>query len=112
MMSPASNPTFAPSVEQWDVQEVTLRAAGEHDKPFTDVRVRATFSAGSTTVAVDGFHDGGRSWKLRLMPEAAGEWTFTTASNVPELDGLTGAFTVEPAGPANHGPVRVSGLRF
>jgi hypothetical protein len=41
------------------------------------------------------------------MPDELGEWTYTTASNAPSLDGKTGGFTVVAPSAGNHGPVHV-----
>ncbi len=72
--------------------EVTLSAAFTHD--------------GKTTEAA-GFYDGKGVYKARFMPGQPGEWKYETKSNLPELNGKTGAFTcVKPTG-LNHGPVAV-----
>jgi hypothetical protein len=42
------------------------------------------------------------------MPDVEGEWTFTTRSNKPELDGHTGSFISVAPKPDAHGPVRVA----
>ncbi|MGH9668052.1 MAG: DUF5060 domain-containing protein, partial [Bryobacteraceae bacterium] len=75
--------------------------------PFTDVEIGARFEYGHRSVDVDGFYDGGGVYRIRFMPGTTGEWTYTTHSNRPELDGKLGRFQCEPASPANHGPVRV-----
>jgi hypothetical protein len=41
------------------------------------------------------------------MPDALGEWTYTTRSNRPQLDGKTGRFVCIGPASGNHGPVRV-----
>ena len=54
-----------------------------------------------------GFYDGDGVYRVRFMPDAEGEWTYRTRSNVAALDGLTGAFRCGPPSAGNHGPVRV-----
>ena len=46
-------------------------------------------------------------YRIRLMPDSVGRWTYTTNSNVAELDGLHGEFECTPAAAGNHGPVHV-----
>jgi hypothetical protein len=93
--------------ELWGVAEVVLEGPS-HGNPFVDVDVTALFTHGAAApVTAGGFYDGDGVYRIRFQPPAAGEWSFRTASNVPGLDGLTGAVTVTPAGPGNHGPVGV-----
>lgn len=94
------------SVERWDVFELTL--AGPQDgNPYVDRWLSAVFRLGAREVPVNGFYDGNGIYKVRFMPDVVGHWTYTTRSNAPALDGRTGALAVTPAGPGNHGPVRV-----
>jgi hypothetical protein len=97
---------LAQPVERWDIFEVTLRgpAAGN---PYTDVRLSARFAYRHRVVEADGFYDGDGVYRIRFMPDTPGEWSYTTASNRPELAGKTGHFTCTAAGARNHGPVRV-----
>jgi hypothetical protein len=67
----------------------------------------ADFQMGHRTVAVDGFYDGDGVYRVRFMPDAEGEWTFTTRSNRPELNGTTGRFICSAPSAGNHGPVVV-----
>ncbi|HVU38465.1 MAG TPA: DUF5060 domain-containing protein [Opitutales bacterium] len=95
------------TVEQWGVYELTLPGPASGN-PFTDVDFSANFTQGGTTVKVDGFYDGDGVYRVRFMPDKTGDWQYTTASNVAELNGKTGAFAVTPTTGNNHGPVRVA----
>ena len=95
------------TLEQWDMFEVSLKGAADGN-PFTDVTLSARFTQGDHAVTATGFYDGEGNYKIRFMPESAGEWRYTTASNRPELAEKTGVLTVAPPGSANHGPVRVA----
>ncbi|MDR1117004.1 MAG: DUF5605 domain-containing protein [Oscillospiraceae bacterium] len=75
--------------------------------PFMDTTLSATFRYKNRCCEADGFYDGGGVYKLRFMPTIEGEWEYVTASNIPEMDGQTGAFTCIAALPGAHGPVRV-----
>jgi hypothetical protein len=96
----------AAPVEQWGRYEVALRGP-ETGNPFVDVRLTATFRLGHREVPVAGFYDGAGTYKIRFMPDAVGDWTYTTASNAPELNGKSGAFTAVAPAKGNHGPVVV-----
>lgn len=103
----AQTPVYSEAVEQWGIQEVAVYSSRAYANPFTDVTLECRFRSGEKEVVVDGFYDGHGTWKVRLMPEVQGTWTFTTASSDPALDRKTGSFQVRAPGPDNHGPVRV-----
>jgi hypothetical protein len=94
------------TVERWDIFELVLNGPAEGN-PFIDVTFGAKFAYRHRVVDVDGFYDGDGIYKVRFMPDTEGEWTYTTRSNVPALDGITGDFVCTPPSPGNHGPVRV-----
>ncbi|HAK95345.1 MAG TPA: hypothetical protein DCM87_10160 [Planctomycetes bacterium] len=93
------------AAEQWGLHELTFKgpAAGN---PYTEVRLAAKFTQGAQRLDVPGFWDGGDVYRIRFSPPAPGEWRYATSANRPELDGLTGAFSVAPPSAGNHGPVR------
>ncbi|HEY1381707.1 MAG TPA: DUF5060 domain-containing protein [Gemmataceae bacterium] len=96
----------AATAEQWGVYEITLTGPATGN-PFTDVTLSARFTHGDRTVTAAGFYDGDGTYRVRFMPDRAGEWRYETASNAPELRGKTGTFACTPAAADNHGPVRV-----
>lgn len=93
---------------KWDVFELELKGPSQGN-PYTDVELAAVFSydGGSRFVRVPGFYNGDGSYKIRLMPDREGVWTYRTESTVKELDGLEGTFVCAPPAADNHGPVRV-----
>lgn len=93
-------------IEQWGVFEVALQgpAAGN---PFVDVQLTGRFVRDGDAVEVQGFYDGGGTFRLRFMPANQGEWRYTTRSNKPELNGKSGSFVVGPPSADNHGPLQV-----
>ncbi len=93
-------------VERWGLYEVTLAgpAAGN---PFVEVQVGARFSLKNRVVDVDGFYDGAGTYRVRFMPDALGEWTYTTRSNRESLSGKSGSFRCVSPSSKNHGPVVV-----
>jgi len=95
-----------PPVAQWEVFELTLQGPASGN-PFTEVSLTASFALGHRTVPVEGFYDGAGTYKIRFMPDTQGEWSYTTASATPELDGKKGKFACIAALPGAHGPVSV-----
>jgi len=104
-------PVAAQAVERWGIYAIEFQQEKEHPNPFIDVWLRCRFEHGAKTIAVDGFHDGGDSWKVRFMPMEEGRWTYATESNDPGLNGKSGSFECGPPSPGNHGPIRVTETR-
>ena len=103
----ADNPAFQPRVEQWSVEEIVLHSARTHANPFGEVTLQCRFRSAGREVVADGLYDGDATWRVRLMPETRGQWTFATESNDPDLNGRGGSFEVGVPAAGNHGPVRV-----
>ena len=98
----------AKQVEQWGVEEISLRSSVAHKNPFADVHLQARFTSKEKSILVAGFYDGDQTWRIRFMPEQQGSWQFTTISNDPQLNSHTGSFEVITPSAGNHGPVRVA----
>ena len=75
--------------------------------PYTEVTFGADFRFEHRTVAVDGFYDGEGTYRVRFMPDSEGDWSFTTRSNRPELNGKSGRFACTKPSVRNRGPVVV-----
>src|SRR4051794_41565115 len=80
------------SVERWGIFETSL-SGPKTGNPFLDVTFAAVFRIGHRSVDADGFYDGDGQYRIRFMPDTIGEWSYTTKSNRPELNGKTGTFT-------------------
>src|SRR5687767_5153118 len=99
-------PMQAHATELWGIFEVEL--SGPRDgNPFAEVELSAEFRRGDRRHRVEGFYDGDGIYRVRFMPDSEGQWSYSTHSNRPALDGKTGQFTCGPAAAGNHGPVRV-----
>lgn len=93
-------------IEKWGIMEAVYQGPAEGN-PYMEVKISATFSNENNRVKVDGFYDGGGKYIIRFMPETTGIWTYSTSSNIRQLDGLTGSFECMEPSKDNHGPVRV-----
>jgi hypothetical protein len=88
--------------------EVVLLADTDYANPYTGVTLSATFDGpGSNDITVNGFWDGGRNYKIRMMPTVTGTWTYATSSNKTSLNNKTGGFTCQSS--SNKGYIRPDG---
>ena len=97
---------FDPHVVQYGRFEVELRGPS-HGNPFVDVDLTATIETPAGSVSVPGFYDDRGVYRIRYMPEEAGEYRFRTHSTARSLDEISGTFSVIEASASDHGPVRV-----
>lgn len=97
-------------IRQWDIFALEMRGP-DAGNPFVDVTLSATFTCGKQRMDVEGFYDGDGCYSVRFMPGVQGEWRYTTHSNTPALNDVTGAFTCIAPKRGVHGPVKVSGAR-
>jgi hypothetical protein len=102
---------MATTVERWGIYELIL--AGPADgNPCKDVDFGAEFRFQHRVVKVRGFYDGKGLYKVRMMPDEVGEWSWTSYANIPQLNAKAGTFVCSPALPGNHGPVGVTNQYF
>jgi len=96
-----------PGVPCHGVFETALEGGRDWSNPYFDVEFKATFThtQSGRAYAIEGFWDGGNVFRLRLAPTVVGAWTYTTVSNNPALNGVSGAFQCVPS--AGHGFIRV-----
>ncbi|HKI33893.1 MAG TPA: DUF4038 domain-containing protein [Gemmataceae bacterium] len=106
-------PAQEASVPQWGRWEASFTAE-EDTSPDTDFSVELTSPSGRQR-SVSGFWDGGRTWRVRFLPDEEGTWRFRSrARRESGLDGQAGRFSCRKPDPkaANpllrHGPVVVS----
>lgn len=64
----------------------------------------------TTGIIAGGFYDGNGKFKVRFAPPYEGKWTYTTKSNIPALNGKTGAFQATAPSTGSHGPVQSEGF--
>ncbi len=92
--------------KKWEVVEIALSAEKNYDQPYVMVPanntgglVEFTFKgiqgkAEGASYTVNGFWDGGNTWKVRFAPPYTGKWEYSGKSEDPGLNGEEGSFTV------------------
>ncbi|MBI4100118.1 PQQ-binding-like beta-propeller repeat protein [Candidatus Microgenomates bacterium] len=108
--------TVLTEVPKYGIFEVALTDSGNYTNPYfqmpsdstTPGFVTGTFTGpgGTPTITIDGFWDGGDTWKIRMAPTVEGTWTYTTSSTDSGLNGKTGSFNVTTS--TSKGFVRVN----
>jgi len=93
-------------VPRWGLFEIKLKGTTLNN-PFTEVSLSAVFKHNGHIVQQEGFYNGNGEYLIRFMPDALGEWSYTTNSNTDSLNAKTGKFECISAQKGNHGPVYV-----
>jgi hypothetical protein len=78
-------------VHVWETQEITFAAAGNYANPYVDVDCWVELEGPDFRRRVYGFWDGGRTFKVRVVATAPGNWTWRAGSNHPDDAGLAGS---------------------
>lgn len=64
-------------VPRWEMQEFVVAGRALTGNPFRDAALVGEFTSPSGAVkVVDGFYDGGETWRLRFAPDEEGEWNY------------------------------------
>ena len=100
-------PLRTADVPKWSVYELTLTASDQTADPYRETNLVGVFNGpNDQSVVVNGFWDGGRTFRIRFAPTVEGTWTFMTVSSDAELGGHMGSITCTPPAPGAHGFVR------
>jgi hypothetical protein len=90
------------TIGQWEVFELSLTARGAYANSYVEglpangrPLVEVTFSgvdgaAQGMRYTLAGFWDGGKTWKVRFAPPAAGQWSYAAVSSDAGLNGVEG----------------------
>lgn len=87
---------------QWERHQINLTSDVPYDNPLYDVdRFGVTLTAPSgRQLQVNGFWDGSTDWRVRVMPDEVGTWSYTTFCSDTTNAGLhqqTGTFKCQPS---------------
>jgi hypothetical protein len=95
--APAAADASSP-VHVWEKQELILTSTHSYSNGYVDVVVWVDLVGPDFHKRVYGFWDGGRTFRVRLLATAPGEWSWTSGSEPsdPGLAGKTGSFTAIP----------------
>lgn len=110
----------AADYKKWEVVEISIKAEKNYAQPYLlvpanndDGLVEVTFKgvdgkAKGESYTVNGFWDGGTTWKVRFAPPYTGKWIYSSQSKDSGLDGHEGSFTVSgwKEGKKKENPVR------
>ncbi len=116
LAAPSTAAESAVTVERWDTKELSFTSERSYSNPFRDVALKATFTrlgGNRSSLTVNGFYDGGTTWRVRFMPPELGRWEYITESTDPGLGGKRGLIEcTAPQRPYLHGPLKADGLHF
>jgi len=90
-----------PEAVIWKKYELTFNSSVSYDNPIQDVRsFQVTFTSPSGVAkTINGFWDGGTTWKARFMPDETGRWSWISSCSDKKntgLDNIKGEFICQP----------------
>src|SRR5688572_14542019 len=77
-------------VHVWETQEITFQSAQEYARAYAEVDCWIELEGPGFAKRVYGFWDGGRTFKVRFVATAPGDWQWRSGSNQPADAGLNG----------------------
>ncbi len=84
------------TVTRWSIHEISFMGRESYANPYLkhdDPLLSVTFvhPDSGTQIVVEGFWDGGDTWRVRFAPTRPGMWTWTSSSADDGLNGKTGS---------------------
>ena len=103
-------------VSKWGRFEQTFKSSVNYENPLQQCTLKVTLvSPSGATNEIDGFWDGGKTWRVRFSPNQLGYWSYRTSCSDKSNRGLenqSGKFLcTSPIGQsrfAQHGPIQVA----
>lgn len=84
---------------RWEMLEFVLHGRARVANPFRDAALVGEFTSPSGKArSVDGFYDGGDTWRLRFAPDEAGEWRYRLRGEGVELSRVGRLRCTKPRG--------------
>lgn len=74
----------------WEQQEIAFEAARPYENPYAEVTLWIDLEGPGFARRVYGFWDGGRTFRVRFVATAPGEWRWRSGSIPPDDAGLNG----------------------
>ena len=75
-------------VHVWETQEIIFQSARDYANPYAEVDCWIELEGPGFAHRIRGFWDGGRTFRVRFVATAPGEWRWRSGSNQPEDAGL------------------------
>ena len=97
-------------MKQYEMMELTFHAPEPRGSQAA-VDLKGRFEKDGKTIAVRGFYAGNDTYKVRFLPEEAGEYAYIVTGGCLEAP-VEGCFTAEAADAGRHGPVRAAGVHL
>ena len=92
----AGRTTGAIKVPRWQPYDFVFTNTAQTGKPFAVAFSATVKGPGNTAFKTAGFYDGPGTWKVRVSPNAEGEWSLVTQSETQQLNGQKVQFTCVP----------------
>lgn len=88
------------SIDLYGIYELTIQHdSGSYQYPWLDASMSATFKHEDKEVYISGYYYDKNTWKIRFVPNQAGEWNWKTELAISNniIASKKGSFTVTPA---------------
>jgi len=82
--------TATGEVHVWETQEIIFQSSRDYANPYAEVVSWIELEGPGFAKRVYGFWDGGRTFRVRFVATAPGEWHWRSGSNQPADTGLNG----------------------
>jgi len=81
-----------PDAKQWHKYELVFQRSVSYENPIQDVRTFEVTFTSPTGIekTINGFWDGGTTWRARFMPFETGTWSYVTKCSDTKNSGLNG----------------------
>src|SRR6185436_10414026 len=67
----------AADVPKWQRYEIKLESVADYGNPVQEAQLAATFTSPKGEMhKVYGFWDGGKTWRIRFLPDETGRWKY------------------------------------
>ncbi|OPZ17136.1 MAG: putative endoglucanase [candidate division BRC1 bacterium ADurb.BinA364] len=97
---PAADAQPEEAIMQWDIGEIAFRARDARSWWEFPARVVFTHRESNAEIAQLAYWRDGSEYRVRYALPSPGLWTWRSESGDPQMDGLSGAIAVAPAGEA------------